>query len=101
LRGLEAGTTPATRHPAARTAGREVALVVVLNGERAHSGRLTAGRTPFEAIIGAGQDAAATTKTCRTTPEAVQPGRYLAVGASSSPDAWSLPARAVSRRAAS
>lgn len=51
--------TPATRHPAARAAGREVALVVVLNGERAYSGRLTAGRAPFEAVIGAGHDAAA------------------------------------------
>jgi hypothetical protein len=41
------------------------------------------------------------TKTCRTTPRAVQPGRYLAVGAPSSPDAWSLPARVFWRCAAS
>ena len=41
------------------------------------------------------------TKRCRTTPRAVQPGRYLAVGAPSSPDAWSPPARAFSRSAAS
>jgi hypothetical protein len=33
--------------------------------------------------------------------EAVQPGRYLALGAWSSPDAWSLPAWAWSRCAAS
>ena len=38
---------------------------------------------------------------CRNALEAVQPGRYLAVGAPSSPDAWSLPARAFSRSAAS
>ena len=41
------------------------------------------------------------TKTCRITPRAVQPGPYLAVGAPSSPDAWSLPARALSRSVAS
>jgi hypothetical protein len=41
------------------------------------------------------------TRTCRTTPRAVQSGRYLAVGAPSSPDAWLLSARAFSRRAAS
>ena len=45
------------------------------NGERAHRGRLTAGRAPLEASIGAGQAAAATTKTCRTTPQGIQPGR--------------------------
>jgi hypothetical protein len=65
---------------------------MVLNGEQAHSGRLTAGRAPFEAIIAAGQAAAATTKTCHNTPQAGQPGRYLALGALSSPDAWPLPA---------
>jgi hypothetical protein len=40
-------------------------------------------------------------KTCRTTLRAVQPGRYLAVGAPSPPDAWPLPAPAFSRSAAS
>jgi hypothetical protein len=41
------------------------------------------------------------TKPCRTIPRAVQPGRALAVGAWSSPDAWSVPARACSRSVAS
>jgi hypothetical protein len=37
------------------------------DGERAHSGRLTARRTPLEAIIGAGQDAGVTTDLIRTS----------------------------------
>jgi Tn3 transposase DDE domain len=45
------------------------------DGERAYGGRQTAGHTPFEAIIGAGQDEAATTEMCRHTLEAIQPGR--------------------------
>ena len=36
-----------------------------------------------------------------STLEAVHPGRYIAGGAPSSPDAWSLPARAFSRSVAS
>lgn len=47
------------------------------------------------------QEWGSSTTTCRIIPRAVQPGRYLAVGAPSSPDAWSLPARAFSCSVAS
>jgi hypothetical protein len=49
---------------------KEIPKVVGLrfdDGERAHSGRLTARRTPLEAIIGAGQDAGMTTDLIRTS----------------------------------
>jgi hypothetical protein len=66
------------------------AVVVVAVGVLAATGRLLAI-----------DSSAAPTNLCCNTLGAVQPGRYLAGGAPSSPDAWSLPARAFSRSAAS
>ena len=67
-----------------------VAVVVVAVGVVAATGRLLA----IDSSDGP-------TELCRNTLEAVQPGRYLALGAPSSPDAWSPPARACSRSVAS
>jgi hypothetical protein len=67
-----------------------VAVVVVAVGVLAATGRLLAI-----------DSSAAPTELCRNTLEAVHPGRYLAGGAPSSPDAWSPPARAFSRSVAS
>jgi transposase len=100
-RGLEAGDDACHQAPCRQ--GPQVVRWRWLRsstGAGARRGRLPAPRAPLQASIAAGHAAAATTNRCRTTPVAGWPGRYLAVGAWSSPDAWSLPAWACSRCAA-